>query len=207
MEIRIRPILAIIVTAAVAAAGGLFVIPRLTQLASSRSGAPVIPTAGASNTALPVGSSVVTYVDESLGWDWQVSCGPQFQRFLVEKLAGQPIRAVKVVLVDNTPERKLPFGVRYPDAQGPKTSGNCYNEQGRYTCFMAVAEGEPGADLDVAATLNAPYTLLDMFLARGADPGAIRQTWRWATFQPLITPAQEGANQWQSACLQLSRVR
>ena len=58
MEIRIRPILAIIVTAAVAAAGGLFVVPRLAQLAPSRSGAPVVPTAGASNTALPVGSPV-----------------------------------------------------------------------------------------------------------------------------------------------------
>lgn len=61
---------------------------------------------------------------------------------------------VKIVLVDNTPERKLPFGLRYPDAQGPKTSGNCYNEQGQYTCFLTVAEGEPGADLDVAATLR-----------------------------------------------------
>jgi hypothetical protein len=207
MEIRIRPILAIIVTATVVAAGGLLVLPRLAQLVPSRSSVPVVPTAGAPGTALPAGSPTVTYVDESLGWDWQASCAAQFQQFLVEKLAGQPISAVKIVLVDNTPERKLPFGIRYPDAQGPKTSGNCYNEQGRYTCFIAVAEGEPGADLDVAATLNAPYTLLDMFLARGADPGAIRQTWRWNTFQPLITPAQEGSNRWQSACLHLLRAR
>ena len=207
MEIRIRPILAIIVAAAVVAAGGLWVLPRLAQLAPSRSSVPLIPTAGAPGTTLPADGPTVTYVDESLGWDWQATCAAQFQQFLSEKLVGQPISSVKVVLVDNTPERKLPFGIRYPDAQGPKTSGNCYNEQGQYTCFMAVAEGEPGAYLDVAATLNAPYTLLDMFLARGADPGAIRQTWRWNTFQPLITPAQEGSNRWQSACLHLSRAR
>ena len=90
MEIRIRPILAIIVTATVAAVGGLFVVPRLAQLAPSRSGVPVV------STSLPAGSpaaraATVTYVDESLGWDWQVSCEPQFQRFLVAKLAGQPV--------------------------------------------------------------------------------------------------------------------
>lgn len=203
MEIRIRPIFAVIVTVAVVAAVGALVLPRLAQLAPVRSSIPRVP--APSGTILPADGPTVTYVDESLSWDWQATCTPQFQQFLSEKLAGQPIRAVKVVLVDNSPEQKLPFGIRYPDAQGPKTSGNCYNEQGRYTCFMAVVEGEPGADLDVAATLNAPYTLLDMFLARGADPGAIRQTWRWATFQPLIIPAQEGSDRWQSACLHLSR--
>lgn len=213
MEIRIRPILAIIVTATVAAVGGLFVVPRLAQLAPSRSGVPVVPTTGTPASDLPAGSpaagaAAVTYVDESLGWDWQVSCEPQFQRFLVEKLTGQPVRAVKVVLVDYKSDSKLSFGVRYPDESGAQANANCFAMGGgNYSCSVGVERGEPGASLDVAATLAAPYTLLDMFLARGTNPNAIRQTWHWATFQPLITPKPEGTDQWQSACLQLSRAR
>jgi hypothetical protein len=114
---------------------------------------------------------------------------------------------VKVVLVDQTPDRKLPFGTGYHDADNPEAAadGNCYNQAGVYTCYVAVAAGEPGAALNVAATINAPYTLLDMFLARGENPNAMRATWHWQTFQPLLTPAQE-ADQWRSACLQLSRA-
>ena len=67
--------------------------------------------------------------------------------------------------------------------------------------------GEPGADLDVAATLAAPYTLLDMFLARGANPNAVRQTWKWGTFQPLVAPIEEATNAWRSTCLRVSRAR
>ena len=57
------------------------------------------------------------------------------------------------------------------------------------------------------STLAAPYTLLDMFLARGANPDAVRQTWRWGTFQPLIAPIEETENRWQSSCLRVSRAR
>jgi hypothetical protein len=154
------------------------------------------------------GAAAVTYVDDSLGWDWQVSCEPQFQRFLVAKLADQPVRAVKVVLVDYKTDSKLAFGVRYPDESGAQANANCFAMGGgNYACSVGVERGEPGASLDVAATLAAPYTLLDMFLARGTNPNAIRQTWHWATFQPLITPKPEGTDQWQSACLQLSRAR
>ena len=203
MEIRIRPILAIMVTAAVVAVGGLFVVPRLAHLITSRSAVPVVPTAVASTTTPPAGSPAITYVDESLAWDWEVSCAPQFQQFLVEKLAGQPISAVKVVLVDYRLDSKLPFGTTY---RGTRADGNCYNQQGEFTCQVAVVSGETGADLDAAATLNAPYTLLDMFLARGQDPNAIRRTWSMATFQPLLVPTEE-TNRWQSACLHLLRVQ
>ena len=58
----------------------------------------------------------------------------------------------------------------------------------------------------MAATLAVPYTLLDMFLARGANPDEIRKTWRWGTFQPLVTPIEDTENQWQSSCLRVSRA-
>jgi hypothetical protein len=151
----------------------------------------------------PASDPAITYVDESLSWDWQVTCAPQFQQFLAEKLAGQPITTVKVVLVDYRLDSKLPFGTTY---RGTRADGNCYNQRGAFTCQLAVVSGEPGADLDVAATLNAPYTLLDMFLARGQDAAAIRRAWSMATFQPLLVPAQE-TNRWHSACLHLFRVQ
>ena len=82
------------------------------------------------------GAAAVTYIDESLGWDWQVSCEPQFQRFLVEKLAGQPVRAVKVVLVDYKSDSKLAFGVRYPDESGAQANANCFAMGGGKLCLF-----------------------------------------------------------------------
>jgi hypothetical protein len=150
----------------------------------------------------------VTYLDESLGWDWSVSCDPQFQTFLAQRLAGQRIRSVKVVLVDYRDELKLPFGTQYPDRNGPLAVGNCADETlaGDFACRVAVKSGEPGPALDVAVTVNAPYTLLDMFLARGPNPNEIRKTWGWTVFQPLLAPVSVEANTWQSSCLQLSRT-
>lgn len=198
MELRVRPLLAVLGSAALAVVLGLFIVPRLTHLAPAAPTTPVVP---AAPIVAPAAGPVVTYRDASLGWDWQVACTPQFQRFLAAQLAGQPISAVDVVLVDYQLDSKLPFGTTY---RGARVAGNCYNQQGRFTCQLAIVSGEPGADVDVAATLNTPYTLLDMFLARGADPNAVRRTWGLATFQPLLVPAEE-ANLWQSACLQLSR--
>ena len=110
--------------------------------------------------------------------------------------------------MDYTLDSKLPFGVRYPDDAGAQADANCYDlgAAAAYTCSVGVERGEPGADLDVAATLAVPYTLLDMFLARGANPDAIRKTWRWGTFQPLVTPIEDTENQWQSSCLRVSRA-
>ena len=121
---------------------------------------------------------------------------------------GQRIRSVKVVLVDYREELKLPFGIQYPDRNGPLAVGNCADETlaGDFACRVAVKSGEPGPALDVAATVAAPYTLLDMFLARGPNPNEIRKTWGWSAFQPLLTPVSVEANTWQSSCLHLSRT-
>ncbi len=221
MEIRIRPLLVVLAIGAVVAVVALFGAPRLAQLLPAARTTPagaVTVTPGAT----PIGGVAITYGDESLGWDWEVSCEPQLRQFLAEKLfpalgpgpaAAGRISAVKIVLVDVTPDSKLPFGVRYPDEAGAQANANCSeigpqtDGGGAFTCRVGVARGEPGADLDVAATLAAPYTLLDMFLARGAHPDAVRRTWRWGTFQPLIAPIEEAENQWQSTCLRVSRAQ
>ncbi len=218
MEIRLRPLVAALIVVMLLGGLGCFAWPRL---------APVVaplwpwPAATATSAVAPVavqpGGPEVTYLDQSLGWDWEVACAPQLQRFLADRLPGQHIAAVQIALVDYKLDSQLPFGTVYRAA---RATGDCFNtpflvennqkrginQQGAFTCQVAVAGGEPGPDLDVAVTLNAPYTLLDMFLARGANPDDIRKTWSMATFQPLLAPAEE-TNRWQSSCLQLSRAR
>jgi hypothetical protein len=216
VEIRLRPLVVVFILLALVGALGYFAVPRLLPLVGRLGLRPTATPAVAAPVGVPIGGPDVTFLDESLGWDWDATCAPQFRQFLSEKLlpalgpgpaAGRRISAVKVVLVDTTLDSKLPFGVRYPDEAGAQADANCYDMGGgAYTCQVGVARGEPGADLDVAVTLAAPYTLLDMFLARGANPNAVRQTWKWGTFQPLVTPIKDTDNQWQSTCLRVSRA-
>ena len=206
MEILARRGLWLILVVALALLLALLIAPRLLPRLTPLWTAPNFLSA---QTELPAdGGPEITYLDESLGWDWQAACAPQLRQFLATQLAGEPIRSVKVVLVDRRPDRDLPFGVRYPDATGPKSVGNCYNlGQGAFTCYTAVGEGTPGGDLDVVIAANAAYTLLDMFRARGSDPNAVRQTWNWGTLQPLISPIEEDGHRWQSTCLHVSHTK
>jgi len=209
VEIRLRPLVVAFIMLALAGALAYVARPRVLPLAARINLHPEATPA----VLTPVASSAadgpeITYLDESLGWDWAATCASQLRQFLAAKLPGRRISAVKIVLVDYSLDSKLPFGVRYPDEAGAQADANCYDMgDGNYTCSVGVERGEAGADLDVAATLAAPYTLLDMFLARGANPDAIRQTWRWGTFQPLIAPVKDTKNQWQSTCLRVSRAR
>ena len=203
MEIRLRPLVAALIVVLLLGGLGYFAWPRLAPAV-----APLWPwpAATAASTVMPAvvpaGGPEITYLDQSLGWDWDVACAPQLQQFLADRLPGQRIAAVQIALVDYKLDSQLPFGTVYRAA---RATGDCFNQQGAFTCQVAVASGDPGPDLDVAVTLNAPYTLLDMFLARGATPDDIRKTWSMATFQPLLVPAEE-TNRWQSSCLQLSRA-
>ncbi len=203
MEIRLRPLGAALIVVALLGGLGYLAWPRLAPLAAQIGLGPAAAATRPAPVAAPAGGPAITYLDQSLGWDWDAACAPQFQQFLADRLSGQPIAAVQIALVDHKPDSQLPFGTVYRAA---RAAGDCFNQQGAFTCQVAVASGEPGPDLDVAVTLNAPYTLLDMFLARGATPDDIRKTWSMATFQPLLVPAEE-ANRWQSSCLQLSRAR
>lgn len=213
MEIRLRPLMTALIAVVMICGLGYLVCPRFCpRLAPAVASLWPWPDATAASTptpaAVPTGGPEITYLDESLGWDWEAACAPQFRQFLAEKLPGRQISAVKIVLVDYTPDSRLPFGVRYPDEAGVQANANCYDMGGSsYTCPIGVERGEPGADLDVATTLAVPYTLLDMSLARGPNPDAVRRTWRWSTFQPLIIPIEEAENRWQSSCLRVSRAR
>ena len=208
MEISVRPVLAIIVVLALVAGLAYLAAPRLAPLVTELTHRAATPTAAVPAIAAPPGGPAVTFLDESLGWDWSVSCDPQFHAFLAQRLAGQRIRSVKVTLVDYREELKLPFGIQYPDRNGPLAVGNCADETlaGDFACRVAVKSGEPGPALDVAVAVAAPYTLLDMFLARGPNPNEIRKTWGWNAFQPLLAPVSVEANTWQSSCLHLLRT-
>lgn len=202
MEISARSLFVGLIVIAVIGGASLLAAPQLVPLITIHP----IPTA----TATPAPFSVadkpeIVYRDESLGWDWEVSCAPQFREFLAEQLpaAKTMIKAVYVTLVDYRPDSKLPFGTVYLDA---RANGHCFNQQGVFACQVAVTEGEPGRYLDAAVTFNTPYVLLDMFLARGPDPNAVRKTWSMATFQPLLVPAEE-ATRWQSSCLRIWRAQ
>lgn len=207
MEIRLRSLVAALIVLVLVGTLVYLTLPRLLPLATQLRLGPAATATSPTPVAAPTGGPDITYLDDSLGWDWDATCGPQLRQFLADQLPGRRISAVEIVLVDDTPERKLPFGVRYPDAAGAQADANCYDMGGGvYTCQVGVARGESGPNLDVAATLAAPYTLLDMFLARGADPDAIRRTWRWGTFQPLLAPVEEVENQWYSTCVRVSRA-
>jgi hypothetical protein len=215
VEIRLLPLVVALIVLALVGAVAYFALPRLLPRAAQLGLRPAPATVAARPATVPAGGpgipetagGAVTYQDESLGWDWTADCTLQLRQFLADKLPGRRISSLQVVLVENKPDSKLPFGVRYPDQAGAQANGNCYDMGGgNYTCSVGVACGEPGADLDVAVTLAAPCTLLDMFLARGANPDAIRRTWKWGTFQPLIVPLKDTENQWQSTCLRVSRA-
>jgi hypothetical protein len=208
LDISVRRLLTTILALALVAGLVFLAAPRLAPLVPELLRRPTPTVAPAPNVTLTTGRAI-SYADESLGWGWKVTCETPFQVFLAEHLAGQRIRSVKVVLLDYRAELKLPFGIQYPDRNGPWVVANCADEtlRGDFTCRLAVRSGEPGPALDVAATAAAPYTLLDMFLARGPNPNEIRKTWGWTVFQPLLTPLSAEANTWQSSCLQLSRAR
>jgi hypothetical protein len=208
LEIRSRRfVLTLLVLLAVAFVAS-YAVPRLDQPIFR--GLPWGKATPAPLSAAPVppGGPEITFTDASRGWDWESICAGPFAAFLADKLAGQPIRAVEVALVDYGPDAQLPFGVRYPDEEGAQAGAQCFSlGGGRHRCTVGVARGQPGPDLDVAATLAAPYTLLDMFLARGPEPDAVRMSWRWGTFQPLIAPIEEADNRWRSTCLHISRAQ
>jgi hypothetical protein len=207
VEIRLRPLVVALIVLTLVGAVAYFALPRLMPRAAQLGLRPGATTVGATPATVRAGGPEITYLDDSLGWDWTADCASQLRQFLTEKLPSRRISSLQVVLVDYKPDSKLPFGVRYPDQAGAQANANCYDMGGGdYTCAVGVARGEPGADLDVAVTLATPYTLLDMFLARGANPDVIRRTWKWGTFQPLIAPHKDTENQWQSTCLRVSRA-
>lgn len=193
MEIRLRPIAAALIVLALLGALGYFAWPRLAPLAVALGLGPAATATSSAPVAAPTGGPEITYLDESLGWDWQAVCAPQLRQFLAEKLPDHRINAVQISLVDYTPERKLPFGVRYPDAAGAQADANCYAMGGgSYTCAVGVARGEPGPDLDVAVTLTgsparAVLEQCALVASQGRWPAAAHQAGTLIYYEPLRT--------------------
>ena len=208
MDISVRRLLAIILALALVAGLALLAAPRLAPLVPELLRR-ATPTVAPAPPVTQITGPAISYADESLGWDWDVSCEAPFQAFLAERLAGQRIRSVKVVLLDYRDEPKLPFGIQYPDRNGPWVVANCADEtlRGDFTCRMAVRSGEPGVAArrgrDGRRALHAPRHVP----GPRPEPQRIRKTWGWTVFQPLLTPMPAEANTWQSSCLQLSRAR
>ena len=207
MEISVRPLLAIVLVLALVGALAYLAVPRPAPLvrADPPGGDPDGGRASSRNTCRRPGHHLPGR-ELRLGLERLLRAAvPGFHG---PAAGAQRIRSVKVVLVDYREELKLPFGIQYPDRNGPLALGNCADETlaGDFACRVAVKSGEPGPALDVAATVAAPYTLLDMFLARGPNPNEIRKTWGWSAFQPLLAPVSSEANTWQSSCLHLSHT-
>ena len=157
-------------------------------------------------------TGMVVYRDLSTRWDWQVAEGGSER--LIQFLQDHeiPAQALTLVLVDEH-VAELPFGVAdVTDGVQTSVRGHCQAAAGApvggpdgapdhtYLCNLGVETGEPGARLDVLASLIVPYIFMDMTYARGADPDAVRRGWTWATFSPLVSQEQNG---WQGNFLQL----
>ena len=127
MEIRLRPLVVAVIVLALVGALGYFAWPRLLPLATQLRLGPAATATVAAPVAVPTGGPEITFLDESLGWDWDATCAPQLRQFLAEKLPGRRISSLQVILVDYTLDSELPFGVRYPDDAGAQADANCYD--------------------------------------------------------------------------------
>jgi hypothetical protein len=145
VEIRLRPLVVALIVLALVGALGYFAWPRLLPLATQLRLGPAATTTVAAPVAVPTGGPDITFLDESLGWDWDATCAPQLRQFLAEKLPGRRISSLQVTLVDYTLDSKLPFGVRYPDDAGAQADANCYDMgSGAFTCVSSSNLSPPG---------------------------------------------------------------
>ena len=73
-------------------------------------------------------------------------------------------------------------------------------------CQVAIKQGAPGDDLNVAVTAAIPHAIRNAWLIHapgGAEQiDAIRKNWSWEQFQPLL---QKEGTAWRSSCLSVSK--
>ncbi len=89
--------------------------------------------------------SAFSFVDESLVWDWSVTCR--------DELAFLPKQDVTFTLTDEA--EGLVLGVAYPDATNPDALvlTGCTDD----VCRLAISRGDPGSALDVALSVAMAY--------------------------------------------------
>jgi hypothetical protein len=202
VEIRLRSlVLSLLVLAGLlgAAARGL---PQLRQ-ALPGAGTPTTPTVQPAAALGEPADSRITFVDASMAWDWQVSCGAA----LAAWAQPWPSRTIRVTLTDAPNLGAATVGVGYPAGgdQAAIVYAACDDQPGQ-SCQVAIKRGAPGANLDVAVTAAIPHAIRNAWLLHapgGAEQiDAIRLNWSWAQFQPLL---QKEDNAWRSSCLNVAR--
>lgn len=204
MEIRLRPILLILLLTAAAVATAVIGLPRLEigPLAFRR---PATPTAAAAVTQT-LASQRIAFTDESAAWDWQATCQDALAIWV--RQSPNPIRTIRVTLTDDQNLGPATVGVGYPAgaAQSAIAYAACDGKPD-LTCRVAIKQGAPGDDLNVAVTAAIPHAIRNVWLIHTAPGGgeqidAIRVNWSWEQFQPLLQ--KEGAA-WRSSCLTVSK--
>ena len=136
---------------------------------------------------------------------WQVEGVEECLPLLSAWLNGYPLETLSVVITDTvSPDMTLGVvqsGQNSPDA---KVRGKCEDStENELVCFMAVEQGEPSPNLDVAATMEIAWLVKDFYRPKTKDAWN-RQAEKnvMADFQPLIKMENE---EWKSNCLHLTR--
>jgi len=202
MELRLRTLLVILLLAI-----GLVVAAAVARQRLGR-GAPGAPTPMASQAPTPVvspASGPITFADKSATWDWQVTCQDALQAWVQQ--SPNPIRTIRVTLSDEQNLGVSTIGVGYPGGkdQAAIAYAACDGKPD-LACQVAIKQGAPGDDLDVAVTAAIPHAIRNAWLIHapgGAEQiDAIRKGWSWEQFQPLL---QKGGAAWHSSCLTVSK--
>lgn len=203
MEIRLRSILIMLCIAVVVIAVGLTGGLRLPV--GRRAPATSTVAASQPTVALTPTGPRVTFADESVVWDWQVSCGDALWAWLQQY--PHAVRTIRVTLTDAQDFGSATVGVGYPASPTPiaLAYATCAGTPD-LACQVAIKQGAPGADLNVAVTAAIPHAIRNAWLIRapsGAEHiDAIRVQWSWAQFQPLL---QGAGSTWRSSCLNVAK--
>jgi len=199
MELRLRTLLLISLLAAAAIAAAAIGVPLL-GIDPLALWTPAAPTAQATGTPT-LASQRVTFADESAAWDWQVTCADALQAWV----KGYPnsVRTIRVTLTDEQNLGPATVGVGYPTGsdQAAIAYAAC-DGQPDLACQIAIKQGAAGDDLNVAVTAAIPHAIRNSWLVHApggaAQIDAIRKSWTWEQFQPLLR--KEGTL-WRSSCL------
>lgn len=132
--------------------------------------------------------SAFSFVDESLIWDWSVTC--------TDELAFLPKQDVTFTLTDDADD--LVLGVAYPDAMNPDALvlTGCADD----ACRLVVSRGESGPALDVALSVAMAYGVQRTWGDHTEEAWEQRGEWEWADYEPLIQRVDGG---WVRSCVEV----
>ena len=134
---------------------------------------------------------------------WQVSGVGECLPTLDAWLADYPLKSLTVVITD-TVSADMTLGVTQ-SGQGvsdAKVKGKCEEmAKDELTCFIAIQQGEPAPNLDVAATVEVATLIQDFYRPKTKSAWENQDGNILSTFQPLIEMEN---NVWKSNCLHLN---